>query len=135
MVGQHVGHYQVVRQLGAGGMGAVYEAVHDQLGRRAAVKVLHAHLAQDAQFATRFLNEARAATIIDHPGIVQIFEFGKLDDGAPYIVMEFLRGESLRERMKKIGKAVEESVALRLIRQMGAALVAAHEKGIVHREP
>jgi serine/threonine protein kinase len=134
VLGQRIGQFQVVGQVGQGGMGVVYEAVHEQLGRRAAIKVLHAHLAQNPQLAARFINEARAANIIDHPGIVQIFEAGQLPGGAPYIVMELLRGESLRERMERAGGGLAGAAAVRIVRQIAAALVAAHDKGIVHRD-
>src|SRR5258708_2349918 len=77
--GQKIGHYRVIRQLGQGGMGAVFEGVHEYIGRHAAIKVLHANLSQNPQFANRFLNEARAVNLIKHPGLVEIFEFGLLD--------------------------------------------------------
>jgi serine/threonine-protein kinase len=129
--GQMVGNYRIVKQLGEGGMGAVFEGVHHELGRRAAIKVLHPHLSQNAQVAARFLNEARAASIIEHPGIVEIFEFGRLDDGTTYIVMEFLRGESLTTRMER---GMNRADALRVTRQIASVLAAAHEKGIIHRD-
>jgi serine/threonine protein kinase len=134
MLGQRIGLYQIVRRLGGGGMGEVYEAVHEQLGRRAAIKVLHPHLAADAQVTARFLNEGRAASVVDHPSIVQIFELGRLESGAPYIVMEFLRGESLRSRLQRSGGRLPAGASLRIIRQMGDALVAAHDRGVVHRD-
>jgi hypothetical protein len=134
MLGQRIGHYRIVRQIGAGGMGTVYEATHEQLGRRAAIKVLHGHLATDNQVTARFLNEGRAASMVDHPGIVQVFELGQLDGGAPYTVMELLRGESLRERMERAGGPLPVGLSLRIVRQTGDALVAAHAKGIVHRD-
>src|SRR4029077_12457555 len=86
--GQILGNYKIVRMLGEGGMGAVFEAVHQEIGRRAAVKVLHPQFAQNAQVAARFLNEAKAANLIEHPGVVEIFEFSRLPDGTTYIVME-----------------------------------------------
>jgi serine/threonine-protein kinase len=131
--GQVVGNYRVVKQLGEGGMGAVFEAVHKDIGKHAAIKVLHSQLSQNPQVATRFLNEARAASIIEHPGIVEIFEFGRIDDGTAYIVMEFLRGESLARRMERLGKELGND-AFRLTRQIASVLAAAHEKGIVHRD-
>lgn len=80
----------------------------------------------------RFLNEARAAAIVDHPGIVDIFEYGRLPDGTTFLVMEFLKGRSLRALLKQEGKLVV-SHALRITRQIASALAAAHEKGIIHR--
>ena len=73
-VGQKIGNYRVVRMLGQGGMGAVFEAVHDYIGRQAAIKVLHSDLSKNPQFANRFLNEARAVNLIKHPSLVEIFE-------------------------------------------------------------
>ena len=83
-IGQCIGNYRVVRQLGEGGMGVVYEAEHEQIGRRAAIKVLHAELSRDPEITTRFLNEARAANLVQHSGIVGVFEFGQLEDGADH---------------------------------------------------
>src|SRR3990167_6527001 len=86
-VGQMVGNYRVVRQMGQGGMGAVFEALNTYIERRAAIKVLHPDLSQNPQFASRFLNEARAVNLIQHSGLVEIFEFGILDGGTAYIIM------------------------------------------------
>ena len=98
--GQVVGSYRITRKLGEGGMGAVFQAVNQEIGRTAAIKVLHAQFAQNPQFATRFLNEAKAANAIDHPGVVEIYEFNRLPDGTTFIVMEFLAGESLAKRLQ-----------------------------------
>lgn len=90
------GNFQVVRKIGEGGMGIVYEARHCQIGRRAAIKIMHKELAQNTEYAARFLNEARAVNIIHHRGLVEISEYGKLEDGTLFIVMEYLQGQSLR---------------------------------------
>ncbi len=133
MIQQRVGNYRVIRQVGEGGMGIIFEAIHEQMGRRAAVKVLHPHLSWNEELARRFLNEARAVNIVRHPGIVDVFEFGKLPDGTAYIVMEYLEGESLDVRLHKSeGRTVLD--VLRLGRQIAAALSAAHERGIIHRD-
>ena len=131
--GEQVGSYRITRKLGEGGMGAVYEAVHTQLGRQAAIKVLHPELSKDQDTLTRFFNEARAVNIVNHPGLVQIFEFGHTPGGAAYIVMEFLAGESLRSRLKKHSGGLGLS-ALIIARQLATALSATHEKHIVHRD-
>jgi formylglycine-generating enzyme required for sulfatase activity/tRNA A-37 threonylcarbamoyl transferase component Bud32 len=131
--GEAVGHYQIVGQLGEGGMGAVFHAVHRDIGKHVAIKVLHPHLCQNPEVATRFLNEARAASAIEHPGIVDIFEFERTPAGAPYIVMEFLRGEPLAARMERLGIGLRPQ-ALRIARQVASVLAAAHDKGIVHRD-
>jgi len=132
--GARVGNYRLLRLLGKGGMGAVYEAVHLYIERRAAIKVLHAQLSQNPEFRTRFLNEARAVNLIQHPGLVEVYEFGLLDDGAAYIVMEFLQGESLEARLKRNPTGLGNP-ALHIASDIAQAMVAAHGKGIVHREP
>lgn len=131
--GEQVGSYRITRKLGEGGMGAVYEAVHTQLGRQAAIKVLHPELSKDQDTLTRFFNEARAVNIVNHPGLVQIFEFGHTPAGAAYIVMEFLAGESLRSRLKQHSGGLGLS-SLIIARQLATALSATHEKHIVHRD-
>src|SRR5471032_1970500 len=98
-----IGNYRVIRKLGEGGMGAVYLAEHTLLRRKAAIKVLHPSFTQRADIVERFFNEARAATSIADPGIVQIFDFGNHTDGAAYIVMELLDGETLDARLRNNG--------------------------------
>lgn len=129
-----LGHYQIVRMLGSGGMGQVFEAIHDQMKRRAAIKILHKRFAHNRQIATRFLNEAKATSMVEHPGIVHIYEFGQTDDGTAFIVMEYLSGETLRHRLDELGGKLPKEDATRLARQMASALSAAHAKGIVHRD-
>lgn len=131
--GQPIGNYRIVQKLGEGGMGAVFEAVHQDIGRHVAIKVLHPQFSQDQQVAIRFLNEARAAAIVDHPGIVDVFEYGRLPDGTTFLVMEFLKGKSLRALLKQEGK-FSVYHALRVTRQIASALAAAHDKGIIHRD-
>lgn len=131
--GARVGNYRLLRLLGKGGMGAVYEAVHLYIERRAAIKVLHAQLSQNSEFRARFLNEARAVNLIQHPGLVEVYEFGLLDDGAAYIVMEFLQGEALDARIARSPQGLGH-VALSIAWDIAQAMVAAHEKGIVHRD-
>jgi serine/threonine protein kinase len=132
VIGQSVGNYRIVGLLGEGGMGTVYLAEHPQIGRRAAVKILHPQLAPDRDIVTRFLNEARAANAIRHPGIVEIFDSGTLDSGTPYIVMELLEGESLAARLRRGRMPLRQ--ALEIGRQACLALAAAHAKGIIHRD-
>jgi serine/threonine-protein kinase len=128
-----IGAYRLVRQIGAGGMGAVWLAEHAMLGRRAAVKVLHPVFTAQPEVVTRFFNEARAASTIADPGIVQIFDYGHHVDGSAYIVMELLEGEPLDKRLARTGKLAVAD-ALRVIRQVAASLAAAHTRGIVHRD-
>ena len=100
---------------------------------RAAVKVLHARLGQDDATAARFLQEARLANRVKHPGIVAVYEFGQLPDGAPFLVMEYLEGEGLRTRLQRQGH-LGRAEAMRLGRQLASAVAAAHEQGVVHRD-
>ncbi len=132
-VGQLVGNFRIVSKIGQGGMGAVYAAVHRQIGRRAAIKVLHGPLARTADYTARFLNEARAVNILRHSNLVEIFDFGQLSDGTLYIIMEFLEGESLRAKLRRLHKLGEHATTDMAL-QMAQALDAAHQKGIVHRD-
>jgi serine/threonine-protein kinase len=133
VIGTIIGGHRIVRALGQGGMGAVYLAEHALLGRRAAVKVILPSLSSRPEMVTRFFNEARAATTIAAPGIVQIYDFGYHDDGSAFIVMELLEGEPLDKRLERLGRlpAVD---ALRIARQIATTLAAAHARGIVHRD-
>jgi len=132
--GQQIGPYRLLRLLGSGGMGEVYEAVHDRIARQVAIKILYPDLARSSEIAGRFLNEARAVNIVRHPGLVQISDFGQLPDGTTYIVMEHLAGETLAEHLKRQGGRLLESQAVYLGEQIALALAAAHEKQIVHRD-
>src|SRR5262245_40910507 len=127
-----LGQYRVTTTLGRGGMGVVYAAEHALLGRPAAIKVLLPELSQKQDVVTRFFNEARAATAIRHPGIIEIYDFGWTEDGAAFIVMEHLQGETLARRAARA--RVRWPAALAIARQIAGALSAAHAKGIVHRD-
>lgn len=129
-----IGPYRVVRKLGEGGMGAVYEAVHQVISRRVAVKVLHPDAGQSADSINRFLNEARAANLIGHPGLVQITDFGNLPDGSGYLVMEYLAGDTLAARLKHSGGKLPPEDAVQIAVQFASALAACHKKGIIHRD-
>ena len=133
MLGTRIGNYQVTAKLGEGGMGVVYLAQHAMLGRKAAVKVLRPEMSNRRDVVTRFFNEARAATAIKHPGIVEVFDFGYADDGSAYIVMELLDGQPLSARIKR-GLAQPPARWLPLVRQIAGALQAAHAQRIVHRD-
>jgi serine/threonine protein kinase len=133
MIGETLGSYRVVSKIGEGGMGAVYLAAHTFLDRKAAVKVLLPAFSNDEEVVNRFVNEAKAATVIHHPGIVQVFDFGKLPDGRAFLVMEFLEGESLDARLKRLGR-LSVPDALRVTHDCASALAAAHQAGIVHRD-
>jgi len=128
-----IGSYRVVGTLGKGGMGTVYVAEHTLLGRKAAIKVLLPELSVRKDIVSRFFNEARAATSINDPGIVQVFDFGYHGDASAYIVMEFLEGETLASRLRASGR-LAPAAAMRIARQIAASLGAAHGKRIVHRD-
>jgi eukaryotic-like serine/threonine-protein kinase len=133
MIGSVVGNYELKSVLGEGAMGTVYLAEHPYMGRRAAVKVLRRSLASDQLHVQRFMNEARAANAIRHPNIIDIIDVGFLFEGVPYLMMEFLEGESLGSRLRGQGRLNLEQ-ALDITRQMAEGLAAAHESGIVHRD-
>ncbi len=127
------GGYRVTHLVGVGGMGRVYCAEQVALGRTVAVKVVHPHLADDELAAARFLNEARAASRLSHPNSVAIFDFGRTDDGQPYIVMEYLRGRDLGRVAQAEGPLPLRRI-VDILRQTLAALDEAHALGIVHRD-
>ncbi len=125
--------YEIVAPLGEGGMGTVYKVRHVTLDRHFAMKVLRRELAKDAGLAGRFMLEARATAAIRHPSVVAINDFGELDDGAPYFVMELLAGETLATYLRARG-VIEPRVAASIARQIADGLSAAHGAGVVHRD-
>ncbi len=127
------GKYALHRELGSGGAGTVYEAEHLIVGKRVAIKLMHAELAQDAGLQARFVAEARAAARIAHANVVDIFDLGVSRDGTPYMVMELLDGETLMEVVERRG-AMAPAYACELLLQVLAGLAAAHAQGIVHRD-
>ncbi len=131
-VGALVGEYRIEKLVGQGGMGQVYGAVHPVIGKRAAIKVLRGELCADPEAIDRFVLEARAVNQIGHPNIVDVFAFGSLPDGRQYMVMEWLRGESLDERIRRMLPTLEETCEIML--SICAALDAAHAEQIVHRD-
>src|SRR3954468_4878485 len=134
MLGRTIGNYTLVEKLGQGGMGVVYLAEHRRIGRRAAIKFLLPALSQDADVVTRFFNEARAASVIKHPGIVEIYDCDVVDDQA-YIVMEYLEGESLATTLRRTGALASEPIAMAaIVGQIASGLAAAHRKEIIHRD-
>jgi serine/threonine protein kinase len=133
MAEDRIGNYRVIRQLGEGGMGVVYEAVREDIGVRAAIKVLRLEFARHPEIAARFFQEARAANLIQHPGIVRIFDYGQLPSGSAYLAMEYLDGESLRARLLT-EERLSEAVTLRIGRQIASALATAHASQVVHRD-
>jgi len=126
------GKFRIVRCVGIGGMGSVYEIRHELTKHRRALKLLHRQLATDREAVERFLREASAAGRIDNPHITETFDAGWLASGDPYLVMEYLEGEALDERLASGGLPLDE--ALLLVAQTCRALHAAHGAGIVHRD-
>ncbi|MFO0578476.1 MAG: serine/threonine-protein kinase [Polyangia bacterium] len=133
LIGQTVGKYRITRLVGTGGMGAVFEAQHETINQRVAIKVLHHKLTSDPAAVQRFMHEADTTSRVHHVGLVRVFDFGQLDNGAAYMMMEFLEGESLKARLASVTK-LDLAPSLRITRQIAAALAAAHEKRIVHRD-
>lgn len=133
MIGEFIGNYRLVRLLGEGGMGMVYEAVHEGVGGRAAIKVLRPEIALQKEITARFFNEARAANSISHPGIIHIFDSGYTANGIAFLTMEFLEGESLKSRIERV-RVLTVLEALRVGHQVASALAAAHRKQVIHRD-
>lgn len=127
------GKLRVVRALGIGGMGTVYEVEHELTRHRRALKLLHPQFAANQQVVARFLREASAAGRIGSPHIVETFDAGRLDTGEPYLVMEMLDGRSLAEVLEETGK-ISERDAIDWIAQACDGLQAAHDAGIIHRD-
>lgn len=129
-----IGPYRLLRKISRGGMGTVYEAIHTTIERRVAIKVLDSMSARSDDLAVRFLNEARAVNRVNDPGLVQMFDHGQLRDGTAYIVMEFLEGETLSRRLRRMRRRMPVQDILRLLRQTAETLAATHQKGIIHRD-
>ena len=127
------GKYELEGLLGEGGMGAVYQATNLAIGRRVAIKILHAAVADREDVRRRFEMEAKAAAVISHPGIVDVLDMGQTDEGEPFIVMEHLEGMTLRSLNKEFkGLTPEQSVGVML--PVLDALAAAHRAGVIHRD-
>src|ERR1700742_523785 len=133
LIGQLAGEYRIVRKLGSGGFGTVYEAEHPLLKRRAAGKVLHADPLVDTVAVERFIEEARSASQIRHRHIVDIFSFGTLPNGHYFYVMDLLEGAPLDRYLHEQGRLSRE-LALPLLRTVASAIDALHAAAIVHRD-
>jgi serine/threonine protein kinase len=133
VVGRMAGEYRLVKKLGEGGFGAVYEAEHPLLRRRAAVKVLHQVAGMDSDAVLRFISEAQAANHIRSRHIVDVFSFGKLPNGRHFYVMDLLDGEPLDRFLRRVQQC-DVVTTLQLLRPIAEALDAAHEAGVVHRD-
>lgn len=131
MIGQTFSHYRVLEMLGEGGMGVVYIAEDTHLGRRVAIKFL-ATETKDHHYRARFLREARAASMLSHPHIAAIYDYGETNEGQPFIVMELVKGETLSDLLHASALTIPR--ALEIIEAVADALGEAHERGIVHRD-
>ena len=139
VVGQEIGSYKVVRQLGEGGMGEVYEVFDEELERRAALKVVPPDMARNQDVVARFQREAKALSQLRHPGIVHVFVYGLLASlrNAPYFIMEYLEGDTLRVRIQRAAKEPTGRLGisyLPIMQQIAKALAAVHQRGLVHRD-
>src|SRR5215210_5410470 len=131
LAGQQMGPYRLLREIGGGSMGTVYEAEDARLGRRVAIKLLPPEYSRDRRAKERFLREARAAATVDHPNLCTIHDVGE-SDGRLYIVLSFYEGETLRERIRRGPLPIAEARDIAI--QVAQGLARAHEAGIVHRD-
>src|SRR6476646_8875939 len=127
------GRYRIDSVLGTGGMGRVYKGEHTGIGKAVAIKVLHAKLGGSREATQRFQREALASGRLDHPNIVGVSDFGVLEDGSLFLVMEALEGETLGKRLER-EKRIPWLDALEIVRGVLAGLRHAHERGVVHRD-
>src|SRR4029450_10554457 len=124
--------YRLEEKIGAGGMSSVYRAFDPMLGRWGAIKLMHRGISKDPDPLERLRREARAVAQLNHPHVVTVIDAGE-DEGAPYIVFEYVEGETLKERIKRLGRLpVAEAVAYAI--EIGRALECAHENKLVHRD-
>jgi predicted ATPase len=128
---KNIGHYEIISQIGAGGMGEVYSARDSRLNRLVALKILHKEVAANAERLLRFEREARAVSALNHPNILTIYDFAE-DGGLHFLASEYVKGETLRERLNRAPLNVLEALEISI--QIASALQAAHEAGIIHRD-
>src|SRR6267143_3311061 len=129
MIGETISHYRIIEQLGEGGMGVVYLAEDTTLGRQVAMKFL---TSTAADYRARFLREARAVSLLSHPNIATVFDYGETSEGQPYIVMELIKGRPLNEKLREGSLPLPEAV--RIVSSIAEALGEAHHQGVVHRD-
>jgi serine/threonine-protein kinase len=132
MIGQHIGSYQIVELLGEGGMGTVYRATDNNLGREVAIKVLHHHLSNNKVLLARFKNEALLSAKINHPNVATLYQLLEYQN-RDYLIMEFIEGDNLEKALKK-GERFSADKAIDLLIQLAHGLGSAHAKGIIHRD-
>jgi serine/threonine protein kinase/Flp pilus assembly protein TadD len=132
MIGQTISHYKILEKLGEGGMGVVYKAEDTKLGRCVAMKFLPPHVGTDEEKKSRFIQEARAASVIDHPNIGAIYEINETTDGSMYIVMACYDVDSLKDKIEKGPLEINQAIDFSL--QIAQGMAKAHERGIIHRD-
>ena len=125
-------HYRIVSKIGAGGMGEVYLAQDTKLDRKVAIKFLHEEFSKDPNKLSRFVQEAKAASALNHPNILTVYEIGEVD-GKNYIATELIDGKTLREHLSH-RESLQLNVILKIGVQVSEALAAAHQAGIIHRD-
>ena len=130
-VGENIGPYRILEQLGQGGMATVYKAYHAALDRYVALKVLHPAFNQDQTFTARFQREARVVARLEHPNIVPIYDYSE-HDARPYLVMKYIEGDTLKARLSQ-GPLTSDEIE-RVVNSVGSALAYAHKQGILHRD-
>src|SRR5215212_6780130 len=136
ITGQNIGRYRIVEHLGRGGMAEVYKAYQANLDRYVAIKLMHAFLAADQDFISRFEREAKNVAALRHPNIVQVFDFD-VHNGTPYMVMEYIEGDTLKTHLENLireGKALPLAEASHIVREVGKALSYAHKQKMIHRD-
>jgi len=133
VIGQRIGNFQIVSKLGMGGMGEVYLGEHEKIHTKVAIKMLLPHISANTDHVERFFNEAIAVSKIQHAGIGKIFDVGFNETGRAYLVMEFLDGETLSSRIKRLGR-VPFGMIGDIGKQMTSVLEAVHKAGITHRD-
>ncbi|MDI6767181.1 MAG: protein kinase [Bacteroidota bacterium] len=132
MIGQTISHYKILEKLGEGGMGVVYKAEDTKLGRCVAMKFLPSHVGEDEEKKSRFIQEARAASVIDHPNIGTIYEINETSDGSMYIVMACYDVDSLKDKIAAGPLEINQAIDFSL--QIAQGMAKAHERGIIHRD-
>jgi len=130
-VGENVGPYRIVEQLGQGGMATVFKAYHAALDRYVAIKVMHPAFKEDPTFLARFQREARVVAKLEHPNIVPVYDYAE-HNGAPYLVMKFVEGETLKAKLARGPISLTEAV--KIVEAVGTGLDYAHKQGILHRD-
>jgi len=131
VVGETIGPYRILEQLGRGGMATVFKAYHAALDRYVAIKALHPAFLEDPNFHARFQREARVVAKLEHPNIVPIYDFAEYE-GRPYLVMKYIEGDTLKARLGE--GPIEQAELIRIVDAVGSALTYAHQKGILHRD-